>query len=254
MIHDGSGIKMAAAVIAKTTNMDEVLAVGFVYTYDVYPPGDGSLNRAPVSSVLVNPSGRRFVNEDRYGPDNTEKIVEDEHAEEIPGNPSSAHLVLDDDLFQLGDGVPDEAVNFRTETLTRADSVAELAEKIDLPTDVLEDRIECFNEQTREGRYPEFHKRSKFLEPVDKPPYYAFNLRLGAFDGKVIWYHTLWGVSVTLDGEVINTSDETIDGLYAVSQAIDGVTGENYESGISLAENVFFGRRTGRAVATDRSE
>lgn len=251
-IHDGSGINMARAVGAKTVNMDAILPAGFIYPYEVYPPDDGSLNRALVSGIVVNAQGRRFINEDRYGVDVMRRIVEEEHAEEIPGNPASAHLLLDDDLFQMGGGKPPkEAVSFDPTTLVSADSVAALAGKIDIPRAVLEDTVSFYNEQARESADPEHHKAVQYLEPLDTPPYYAYYLRPASFFGAGIFYHTLGGLKVSLDGEVLDTGDEPIEGLYAASQAVSGVAGENYESGMSLAELVFYGRRAGRAVASN---
>lgn len=250
-LHDGSGINMARAVGGTTTKMDKILAWVFINPYIVYPPDDGSLNEALVSGVLVNGEGRRFISEDRYGGDIGQAVIEDEHAEELPGNPTSAHLILDDDLFQMGGGVPDDTiVDFDPATLVEADTVGELAEKIDLPQAVLADTIEFYSDRAADGEDPEFHKNEEYLEPIDTGPYYAYNLRPSAFPGGV-QYHTLGGLRVTTDGEVLNSSNQPIDGLYAAGRSVAGIPGEGYESGISLSTITFFGRRTGRAAAGD---
>ena len=55
-------------------------------------------------------------------------------------------------------------------------------------------------------------------------------------------YHTLGGVHVTDDGEIINTKDRIIDGLFAAGQIIGGVHGTMAMQGNILTQSMVFGR------------
>jgi 3-oxo-5alpha-steroid 4-dehydrogenase len=253
-LHDGSGIKMAEAVGAKTSNMDKMVSWVFVNPYIEFPPDDGSLNEALVSGILVNGDGRRFIAEDRYGADIGQRLIEAEHAEELEGNPTSAHLILDDALFEKGGGVPDDnIVDFDPDTLVKAETIRGLAEKIDLPPAILENTVRFYSDQAADNEDSEYHKNEKYLQPIDEGPYYAYNLRPSAFSGDGVAYHTLGGIETTVDGQVLNSSNETIDGLYAASRSVAGIPGESYESGISLSTITYFGRRVGQSIADNSS-
>ena len=55
-------------------------------------------------------------------------------------------------------------------------------------------------------------------------------------------YHTLGGVHVTDEGEIINTKGRIIDGLFAAGQIIGGVHGTMAMPGNILTQSIVFGR------------
>ena len=57
------------------------------------------------------------------------------------------------------------------------------------------------------------------------------------------------GLKINTDTQVLNTSDEVIDGLYAAGEVTGGVHGANRLGGNAVADFVVFGRIAGSQAA-----
>jgi 3-oxo-5alpha-steroid 4-dehydrogenase len=53
-----------------------------------------------------------------------------------------------------------------------------------------------------------------------------------------------------VDARVLDPGGRVIPGLYGAGRATWGVSAGSYSSGLSLGDGTFFGRRAGRAAAT----
>jgi len=97
----------------------------------------------------------------------------------------------------------------------KADTLVELALKMDIDPKVFIETVERYNKICENGRDPDFGKDPKFLVPVLKPPFYAFF-------GHRFTQCTKGGIVVDYDTtEVFDKNGKTIPGLFAGG---DGIT------------------------------
>jgi len=102
-----------------------------------------------------------------------------------------------------------------------ADTLEELAEKMDVPAENLRRTVERYNEIAASGDDVDFGKRSRLLTSIEKPPFYALKwgpVLLDVFGGAQ--------VDVTLN--VIDADSRPIPGLYAVGNAAGGMYAVDY--------------------------
>lgn len=115
----------------------------------------------------------------------------------------------------------DAAVAANKPYVFKADSIAELAEKMQVPVEKLQKTVTQYNEFAQNGEDKEFGKDSAYLQPVTQGPFYAFKLNVGAFC-------TMGGLKVTPDNEVEAEDGQVIKGLYAAGNDASGLTGDTY--------------------------
>ena len=220
----GSGILMGMGVGASAINMDE----GFI-SMPIYPPAETAFG------ILVNRQGQRFVAEDLY-------------------HSRVAHHVLmqpEGKIYLIMHAADD----FTRPALLNADiagtgeTIEELGDELDLPTDMLKHTIEYYNQHATQGNDPLFHKSSEWLQPI-KAPYVALDCTPGR--GVIIPFFTMGGLETKVTGEVLDLNGNVIPGLYAAGRTASGVptSGEGYSSGTSVGDATFSGRKAGYAAAT----
>ncbi|MBW2423680.1 MAG: FAD-dependent oxidoreductase [Deltaproteobacteria bacterium] len=186
--------------------------------------------RSLVRGILVNGRGERFINEDVY-----QAVHGDVFLNRQEG---VVHLILDDTTFsepQLP--FPLAAEEGTPEALEAA---------LGLPPRSLVETLRRWNEGAERGEDPLFRKGAEWITPLQTPPFRALDLGLGAFPYP---FFTLGGLRTDLSGRVQTPEGETIEGLYAAGRATSGMPAQGYNSGMSLADCTFFGRRAGRSAA-----
>ena len=62
-------------------------------------------------------------------------------------------------------------------------------------------------------------------------------------------HHTMGGVAITPESEVLDIQSRPIPGLYAAGEVTGGVHGFNRLGGNAIADTVVFGRRSGEHAA-----
>ena len=88
---------------------------------------------------------------------------------------------------------------------------------------------------------PEFG-RTSFASPLDNAPFYAIDVTAGI-------HHTMGGLSINPDTQVLDTEGNVIEGLYAAGEVTGGVHGANRLGGNAVADFVVFGRIAGQNAA-----
>jgi fumarate reductase flavoprotein subunit len=112
----------------------------------------------------------------------------------------------------------------------KADTLAELAEKIGVPAEALIKTVERYNEVVCKGLDYDFGKRSELLTPVVKAPFYA--LKWGpALEG------VYGGVLTNTKTNVLGPDYKPIPGLYAVGKIAGGIYGVDYPRLMTGIEN-----------------
>ena len=129
--------------------------------------------------------------------------------------------------------------------LQKADTIAELAEKLNIPADELEKTVARYNVLCAKGVDEDYGKPAHRMTPVDTAPFYG--IRTGA------WHlTTLDGCRINTDMQVIREDGTPIEGLYATGDCTGGFFANNYPNlftGLACGRTMTFGRRAAKIVA-----
>jgi succinate dehydrogenase/fumarate reductase flavoprotein subunit len=227
------------------------------------------LNTASVgkpNEIVVDNRGRRYASERRITKDPSryhfykEALRFDTHQLSYPRIPS--WMVFDDTLMQAGPLVrggragylglewsDDNKTALEHGWILRADSIAELAERIRAHPDnrremdpvTLADTVRRFNAYCAAGRDIEFDREPDSLGPVAKAPFYAIPLYPGG-------PNTKGGLRTNGQCQVLDWDDQPIPRLFSAGE-ISSVFQFVYQGGGNLAECITFGRIAGRNAA-----
>lgn len=210
-------------------------------------------------SVCVNQNGHRFVNEctsyDEFG------IAMVEDAKQTGGANAPCWMIFDATYrkkYTCGGLMPstlqpDKNVpsNWWDNYIFRADSVAELARKIEIDSGAAEATVANMNGYAKTGKDPQFARGETEYErfaggdsrvspnscigPIDTPPYYAMRVDLGDIGTK-------GGLKADALARVLDEADRPIPGLYAVGNAAGCPFGDAYPGGGgTIGPSVTFG-------------
>lgn len=258
----GDGLKMAMSVGADLGNMSEawwcpsVVVPGEEYDGVQLNRGDFAIRSLP-HSIIVNRSGKRFVNEAQNYNDLMKPFFAfDPMDYERPNLP--AHLVIDQsfvDKYALVTAVPGMPV---PEWLVRADTLEELAAKIGVDGTNLAATVARFNGFAAEGVDADFRRGESLydhfygdpdnapnpnLGAIEKAPFYALQVHPGAIGTK-------GGAKVDTNGQVVGVDGAPIGGLYAAGNVMAGVTGPGYPgAGSTIGTAMTFGYIAGSHAA-----
>lgn len=176
-------------------------------------------------SIVVNPEGKRYVNE-ALSYNMFMRAMCDAGAVHSYAIADHRHVMR----FRFGQvkdyppGLPRFLNKFvKSGHLIRANSLAELAEKIGVPGKNLEQTVSRFNSMAEAGKDVDFHRGearydllalppskwpNRGLAPIDQPPYYAHRLEPGNLG-------TYAGLVTDAASRVLDKDGRPIDGLYA---------------------------------------
>ncbi len=126
-----------------------------------------------------------------------------------------------------------------------ANSVEELAGKMEVDPAVLKATVERYNGFCERGRDEEFAKDPQYLIPLKGPRFYAARAR-------TCFLGTLGGIKINQRTEVVDQYDAAIPGLYAAGIDAGGIHAESYSmkdsSGAASAFALISGRIAGENV------
>ena len=223
----GDGIRMALNIGASTVDIDWVQA----------HPTVGKDSRILISetvrgvgAIMVNSEGARFVNE---------LTTRDRASDAILAQPDrTAWLVFDSQLYGKAKMVRGYD---HLGMLKKADTVGELAKATGMDPKTLEATVSAYNKYRAAGKDEAFGRPDMPLS-IDKGPFYAVHVAPGI-------HHTMGGVAITPESEVLDIQSRPIPGLYAAGEVTGGVHGLNRLGGNAVADTVVFGRRAGEHAA-----
>ncbi len=139
-------------------------------------------------------------------------------------------------------------------TKAEAETIEDLAEGLGLDPAALRGTIDGYNAACGPGPYDPTvldGKSTRGLEPpksnwalpIDTPPYLGFAVTCGIT-------FTFGGLQIVPDsGQVLDTTDRSITGLYAAGELVGGLFWHNYPGGAGLMAGAVFGRIAGTAAA-----
>ena len=224
----GDGIFMCRDIGANLVGMEFVQLMALSHPVTNGATGMGG---TPDLTLYVNKEGKRFVNECA-----ARDVV------------AAAAFQQTDGMFYSIDDV--DSVN-KTQAeiegwlaqgyIWKADTLEDLAAQIGVDAKTLVETVSTYNSYVENGSDLEFHKASMTQTIVDGPFY--------ATPHKPNIHHTMGGVQINADAEVINTEGNVIKGLYAAGEVCGGIHAGNRLGGNAVADALTFGRIAGMNAA-----
>ena len=129
--------------------------------------------------------------------------------------------------------------------LMQADTIEELAEKLQLPPAELKATVERYNQLVRDGNDVDYGKEPFRLSPVDKAPFYG-----AKNTGDILC--TLDGIQIDANMNAIDTEGNPIPGLFVIGNDSGGYFANTYPNlvtGMACGRTVTFGRHVGKYLA-----
>jgi flavocytochrome c len=121
--------------------------------------------------------------------------------------------------------------------------ISDIAEHYEIPSRELMESIESYNSYVDEKLDPIFGKPIlDNAEPLSNPPYYCIRL----------WpkvHHTMGGVLINGEAQVLNLSKQPIKGFYAAGEVTGGVHGASRLVSCAIIDCLVFGRIAGKNAA-----
>ena len=237
---DGSGIRLASEAGADLTGMSDI---------QVHPcgtPGTGLMENIRTSGrnrIFVNQSGSRFVNEGAAR-DVLSQAIFDQEGQTYWIVVNSVRYPSRDWIDQNGSSIADLAAQG---SVVEASTMDALAEKTGMNAENLKAAVEGYNAVVRGEKEDPFGFRAddQADRELTEGPWYACR--------KVpTVHHTMGGLRISVNAEVLDKDGKPIPGLYAAGEVTGGIHGSNRLGGNAIADCMTFGRKAGASAAENR--
>lgn len=194
-------------------------------------------DRTKPGSIIVDQNGKRFENESR----NYQDFVKTMQSRKI----KKAYYIADADHlhdYGMGMALPWPYWNrnvLRKAYLTKAKTIPELAETLNIPVQNLQQSVEDMNTYAKTGKDVQFHrgedvydkfygdpavKPNSCLGPVRKAPFYALPL----YPGNV---SVMYALATNHNAQVLSKDGNVVEGLYAVGCDNNSIMKGQYPGG-----------------------
>jgi len=181
-------------------------------------------------AILINRSGKRFVNETENRDSVSEAILRQRG--------KTVFLLFDSKLL---DKVNALRKNKEEGVLTEASTLRELANKTRISAAELEKSVSIYNAYVRAQKDPQFGRKKLSLE-ISQSPFYAVEVEPAI-------HYTMGGIKINKATEVINKSGKIVKGPFAAGEVTGGVHGANRLGGDAITAIIVFGRIAGKKSA-----
>ena len=223
----GDGIDMAVAIGAATVDMDQIQIHPSVYTATSALITEGIRGDG---AILVNQGGKRFVNELE-----TRDVVS---AAELAQEGGYAWTIVDQKMM---DASSTYNGYFTKGFAVKGETYEELAAAVGMDAAVFTKTMEDWNASVAAQKDEAFGRMS-FAKALDTAPYYAIKVAPGI-------HHTMGGLKINTNTEVLTADGAAIPGLYAAGEVTGGVHGANRLGGNAVADIVVYGRIAAQQAA-----
>ncbi len=176
-------------------------------------------------AILINREGKRFCNEML-----TRDVVS---ADILAQTGKTAYLVFGEEVrksLKAIDGYIKQGLT------TQASSVIELAQKLGMPADALEESLKTYNGYVSEKYDAEFGRNVASMDRgIAEAPFYAIEVEPAV-------HHTMGGIKINTKTEVIDNNGNVVPGMFAAGEVTGGVHGGNRLGGNAVADICVFGK------------
>ena len=249
-LNTGDGLKMGLRVGAA---VDDPHHCVMLFDWTVWSE-KGLFNIARQPWLYVNLQGERFMNEDlpwgyecnqilRQPGEVAWAIWDAKYDQEWPRMKSQCCKNMGPPTYLWDPKLLDEAIN-EGNVLT-AQTMEELVQKMDVPTETFNPTVRRYNELARHGKDIDFGKHPDRLTTIEKPPFCACKM-------EARYMVILSGLKVNTKLQVLDTERNIIPGLYAAGNVSGSFFGSAYPTtvpGLTHSRAWTFGRLAGLNAA-----
>lgn len=224
--------------------------------------------------LMVNKLGQRFANEDvgaqelqnqikRQKDGTTYQIFDSKWPEQLQYMPQCfggvTHYVPPEEEEQYAHAINHFAAGYASDSyfqgeieagsIIPADSIEELAGKIEVPADALKATVDRYNELAHKGVDEDFSKVSSRLFPIEEGPFYAVPF---GDSGMLV---LIGGIDCDPDLHALDAEKNPVPGLYVAGNTMGGRFLVDYPvtvAGASHSMAMSFGRLAGRNAAAGK--
>ena len=254
---DGNGLRLMQQVGA-ALNMDSMSAIptfpmGLVSKDNPKTGAIANTYAYKAGGIVVNQNGERFCDETDANPavrevaleEQPEAIQYDIFTDKIIEDLRAAGQAYFYDAYFAAEGQPGWHV------VTTADSLEELAGKINVPAETFLKTVEDYNAAVEAGASDAFGRlydgtKTSYNVAVNKiegDKFYAVPL-------KALCVMTLGGITANADMQVLDENGTVIPGLYAAGEVVGGIWGKFVSSGTGVMGPIVFGKIAARHAMT----
>jgi tricarballylate dehydrogenase len=243
-VNTGAGITMATAIGAATAGD---FSGAHMEGVDPRSPNPEALINTWMFGIIVDRNGQRFVDEASTSYD----MLFDYVANAVHRKAGGAAFAVNDASVRAGAPIFGD-FNWTSEPPITADSLEELAEKLEIDPAALRATVDEYNRASVDVPYDgsvvdERHTvgltppKSHWAQPLTQAPFEAWPV-----SPRICF--TYGGIKVDSATHVIDEGGKPIAGLYAAGE-LTGIFQSTYPSGTSVLRSLTFGRIAGQAVA-----
>ena len=225
----GDGMDMAEAIGANLIDMEQIQAHPTVEQTTATLVTEGVRN---AGGILLNASGERFCAEVGFRDVVAGHILEQEGG--------YAYIVFNQDLYDSNGNIP---TYDKVGIVAHCEDTAAIAEYIGCDVEAVDATFADWHAACEAQNDAEFDSPFEWTRDITASgPWYVIKIAPGI-------HHTMGGVEINTETEVISTEGEPIPGLYAAGEVTGGVHGGNRIGGNALMDCQVFGQIAGENAA-----
>ena len=187
-------------------------------------------------AILVNNQGQRFI--DEMG---RRDVISNAILDQPDGY---AYLLWGQEVETVGNMTQEHSKEFeqwqKDDLLYVAESIEDAAQHYGIDPAALKATVDAYNASIADGVDEDFN-RGGALRTLAEGPFYIQKVIPSA-------HHTMGGLTINTDAQVLDTDGNPIPGLYAAGEVTGGIHGTNRLGGNAITDLVVFGRIAGRNV------
>lgn len=223
----GDGIVLAEKLGADFVDMAEI------QTHPTVVPEKAVMVTEAVrgnGAILINKDGKRFIDELKTR-DVVSKAI-------LAQKDKVAYLFFDESLRKSLKSIEEY---FNMNLVAEGNSVAELADKLKIDKTAMSESVNKYNGYVTTKVDAEFGRADMKMQ-LNKGKVYAIEVTPAV-------HHTMGGIKINTNAEVVNKDGKPIPGLFAAGEVTGGVHGGNRLGGNALADIITYGRTAGKNAA-----
>lgn len=224
----GGGIALLERIGAGTVDMGEIQIHPTVEQNTSYLISESIRGGG---AILVSQQGSRFYNE---------MSTRDKVSAAIIALPEQFAYIVFDEHVRAKNKAADEYI--AKGLVTSASSPRALAAALGMDEQAFLATLERYNGFVEKQHDDDFGRTTALRAPINEGPFHAIQIAPGV-------HHTMGGVTVNTQTEVLNAEHQVIPGAYAAGEVVGGIHGGNRIGGNAVADIIIFGTLAGHQAA-----